>query len=130
MGRGWEGFCSYNCIQLTHMYFWYKLFLHRELLWKLCLSQFNNNKKELAFLESSKYFNIRYLISSSLVLIPFTPFSLPSFLHSFRTSLCLSKYLGHRDSILWVIHLIPSILSPCQLLNIFLLSSSMERKGG
>ena len=34
---------SRNCIQLRR-HFWDKLFLHRELFWKVCLSLFNNQK--------------------------------------------------------------------------------------
>lgn len=96
---GWGGggvcFCSYNCRQLRQALCG-KLFLHRELFWKLCLSQFNSQKKK-----KNLHF---YTLQSTLIYItlspppsfslPILPSLLPFFFHSFKTNFLSFQIFG------------------------------------
>lgn len=110
------------------MDFWDKLFLHRELFWKLCQSQFNNKtepkKKNLEFL----IFNIHNLI------FPLPPSFLPSLLLPFFPSFIQNQFYafpnivggGGEDALLFCGLSIQFLLFSFLVNFVFLLTFSLE----
>lgn len=96
--RGAGGMCVSVLITVQlRQVLWGKLFLHGELFWKLCPSQFNNQKKkkkELTFLYSSRCFNIYYLITPPSFSLPILPSLIPFFFHSFKTNFVSFQMFG------------------------------------